>query len=86
MKYLMLLLVVSCVTSGGEVREANASSWEEAASCPSNMSNEQKASGSVRCRAMCASYGRGFELFDSECRCICAPERGKPGVAASHLM
>ena len=81
MKYLMLLVLASCVATTQDVRQANASD-EEALSCPSPMSNEQRMSGTVRCRAMCASYGRGFEVFDNACRCVCAPE-ARSGFSAS---
>jgi len=51
-------------------------SYEESPTCPVQMTEEQHASGAVRCRAMCSSYGRDFASFDPDCKCRCAPAQG----------
>jgi hypothetical protein len=50
---------------------------DESSSCPAPMSEEQHASGVVRCRALCSSEGRNFSSFDVDCKCRC--ERGFHG-------
>jgi hypothetical protein len=65
---LLLSLLGGCTTS----------SYSEMDQCPAYMDEEQKASGAVRCRAMCSSYGRDFDSFGDDCHCNCV---GKVGSA-----
>jgi hypothetical protein len=51
---------------------AHVSDYDSAPTCPTHMTEEQKASGRVQCRAECASWARDMIEFDDECRCICA--------------
>ncbi len=69
---MMVMLLVSCATAP----VTSPSSYEELATCPSTMTQEQASSGAVRCQALCASYGRDYADFDSACRCVCAPKPG----------
>lgn len=68
MRLLVAVLLVSCA--------AGPYAWRESESCPSPMTEEEHASGAVRCRAMCSSYGRDVVRFDDACRCYCAPAGG----------
>ena len=65
----LALLAVSCATTPS-------TGYEELASCPAAMDDEQRASGAVRCRAMCSSYARDFSSFDDDCKCRCMPAYG----------
>lgn len=47
-------------------------SYSESEQCPSFMDNEQRESGTVRCRALCSSYGRDMEGYTDDCKCYCA--------------
>ncbi|TAL42474.1 MAG: hypothetical protein EPN91_08825 [Salinibacterium sp.] len=62
---LALLLMLGCAT----VR----STYEESSECPVVMTEEQHASGVVRCRALCSSYARDFSSYDTDCKCRCRP-------------
>lgn len=73
MRLALALLLISCAAM--PVPHSNA--YEELVSCPVDMSQEQLDSGAVRCRADCASWGRGFVEFRFDCKCVCAP---KPGM------
>lgn len=65
-----LLVVLFSLASCAAVQ-----SRPEAEVCPSPMSNAQYMSGAMQCRALCSSYGRDYEAFDLQCRCICQPEK-----------
>jgi len=64
------LLLAACAT-------VTSSSYEEMTQCPAAMTEEQHASGVVRCTAMCSSYARDFAEYDStDCKCRCMPAYG----------
>lgn len=66
MALLALSLLSGCATT----------SYAELDQCPAVMDEEQKASGVVRCRAMCSSYNRDFDSFGDDCHCNCASKVG----------
>lgn len=70
MKKLLLsvALLMSCA--------ASQYAFHEAETCPVSMTEDQKASGRVRCAALCSSYARDFASFDDDCKCRCAPQFG----------
>lgn len=70
MRTALLLLLCACATT---------SRYEESASCPGRMSEEQHRSGVVRCTALCSSYARDFSAFDENCKCWCAPNLPRGG-------
>lgn len=69
MRLVLLLALAGCAT--------NRYAYDEAAECPSHMSQEQWESGVVRCRADCASWGRNFYQYLTDCRCVCQPAKQK---------
>lgn len=68
-RLIAVLAFLSCATVAP-------STYEEADACPVPMTEEQRASGAVRCRAMCSSYARDFAAFEDDCKCRCQPARG----------
>jgi hypothetical protein len=49
--------------------------YSESEQCPVMMDSEQKESGTVRCRALCSSYGRDMEGYTDDCKCYCATSK-----------
>lgn len=73
MKKILLaaMLMVGCATVQAQ---QNPYDYQEMSSCPSKMDEEQQLSGTVRCRAMCSSYGRDFAEYSADCKCWCKPD------------
>lgn len=72
-KMLVLVgLLVGCATVN-----PNPHAYQEMTSCPVMMDEQQKLSGTVRCRALCSSYARDMALYDDNCKCWCEPPGGK---------
>lgn len=68
MKKLILasLLAIGCAT-------VNPYRYEELGACPNFMDDDQRASGTVRCRAACSSEGRDMAYYADNCKCYCQP-------------
>lgn len=64
MKLLPFLLLLACATTP----------YRETEECPSHMTQSEHASGAVRCRAECSSWGRDFEDYRLDCACVCKPK------------
>ena len=82
MKLLLICLLLTGCATVAEKDRGSAHPYEEATECPADMDRDQYASGVVRCQAMCGSHNRGFEAFDRQCRCICAPAAQVPTTEA----
>lgn len=79
MRKLLLCLLLSCATVGN---------YNEG-DCPSMMSREEHASGSVRCRALCSSYARDFDYYTDKCECVCKKQnqtKQQPGSNYTNQM
>jgi len=70
-----VMLLVGCATTA----TTNPYQYDELQQCPVSMTEEQRSSGVVRCRAMCSSYGRDFDSYTDDCKCWCAPAHGGGG-------
>lgn len=79
-KLIAVLMLASCATVG-----PNPYAYEEAASCPRGMTEDEHLSGTVRCRALCSSYGRDFDQYGKDCRCFCRPSAGAAPVYRNQL-
>lgn len=65
-KLLAVVMLISCAT-------VNPYAYDEAPECPgTNMTPAQFDSGTVRCRALCSSWGRNLERYNAaDCKCLC---------------
>lgn len=75
----LLIVAVLALAACATVAPLTNQQQYEMDTCPNFMTDEMRASGTVRCRAMCSSEGRDMAVYKDNCKCYCQPANGSRG-------